>query len=456
MRCINILVFIFLLTISACEERKLVTITIEGNSTDFDTLYINDIYTGHTLLKMPLDPIGKEYTFSIGETRLGELAIKSSESTYLTVLSPGAKKSVVIDTNSIRTEHSIPDSLANYLWKSNNLMFSKHDKTIFAEDNPWKVRDLFDSLVQVRANQLKGFKSILSEEELGILTYQNKARAYSFLMFYGRIIKEISPGDEFFSFIDDIENENIYTKSLPNTLLYKYEIQLLRQLGSIENISVFLDFIEANTFSGDLQDFLKAVYLKEVIENPSYWRPHEKLFTTNTIKEALQRESDNTYSFLIDGATRSFFSSQQGVKGFNFEAFRPDGSVLRLSDLKGKIVVIDTWATWCGPCIQHRPNMLEIAKKYEDNPKIAILFISIDRSKDRWLDYVQKTNPDNLGMELHIPDGMNSDFGDRYLIKSIPKYFLIDQDGIILNSDLMEPSIGMEQNIDRELSKLPE
>jgi thiol-disulfide isomerase/thioredoxin len=118
--------------------------------------------------------------------------------------------------------------------------------------------------------------------------------------------------------------------------------------------------------------------------------------------------------------------------------------------------VIDTWATWCGPCIQHRPKMLEIAKKYEANPKVAIVFISIDRPKDRWLDYVQKTNPDNLGMELHIPDGMNSDFGDRYLIKSIPKYFLIDQDGIILNSDLMEPSIGMEQNIDRELSKLPE
>jgi thiol-disulfide isomerase/thioredoxin len=453
MRAIILLVFICLFGLSACEEIKWVTITIEGNSGGYDTLFIQDIYTGTTFMKVPLDIIGKEYTFPIGETMLGEFALKGAESTYLTIISPGAKKRVVIDSISIKTEKSIPDSLANYLWKSTNLMFSQHDKIIFAEDNPLKVRGLFDSLVQVRDDQLKGFEPLLTEEELGLLTYQNKARAYSFLMFYGRIIKEISPNDGFFSFIEDIENNNIYTKSLPNTLLYKYEIQLLKERDSIENIGVFMDFIELNTKGKDLQDFLKAVYLKEVIESPSYWRPHEKLFTSDAIKEALHRESDNKYAFLIDGASRSFFSSQQGVKGYDFEAFLPDGSVLRLSDLKGKIVVIDTWATWCGPCIQHRPAMLDIAKKYEGNPKVAILMISIDRFEERWLDYVQKTNPDQYGLELHIPDGMNTDFGDRYLIKSIPKYFLIDQEGIILNSDLMEPSIGMEQFIERELER---
>jgi thiol-disulfide isomerase/thioredoxin len=449
------LVFICLIVFSACEQIEKVTITIESNSTDYDSLYINDIYSGYTLLKMPLDHIGKVYAFPIGEIMLGEIAINGLESTYLTVFSPGAKKRVVIGSNSIRTEQSIPDSLANYLWKSTNLMFSQHDKIIFAEDDPWKVRGLFDSLVQVRENQLMHFESQLTEEELGLLTYQNKARAYSFLMFYGRIIKEISARDEFFSFIEDIENENSYTKSLPGTLLYKYEIELLKEKDSIENMGVFLDYIEANTKTEDLQNFLKAVYLKEVIENPSYWRPHEKLFTTTTIKEAIFRESKNPYLPLIDRASSSFFSSQSGVKGYDFEAYKPDGSEIRLSDLKGKIVVIDTWATWCGPCIQHRPKMLEIARKYEGNPKVAILMISIDRSKERWLNYIQNTNPNQFGQELHIPDGMNTEFGDQYLIKSNPKYFLIDQEGIILNSDLMEPSIGMEQLIENELKKVP-
>ncbi|MFD2200934.1 TlpA family protein disulfide reductase [Shivajiella indica] len=455
MRGIILLVFICLIFLSSCEERKVVSIIIEGNSSDYDSLYIVDIYSGQTLLKMPLEPIGKEYKFQIQETSLGEIAIKGLESTYLTVLRPEAKKIVVIDSNTIRVEQSIADSLANYLWKSTNLMFSQHDKVIFAEDDPWKVRGLFDSLVQVREDQLMHFESQLTEEELGLLTFQNKARAYSFLMFYGRIIKEISPEDGFFGFVKDIENENIYTKSLPNTLLYKYEIELLSERDSIENLGIFLDYIEKNTKTEDLQHFLKAVYLKEVIENPSYWRPHEKLFTSTTIKEALLQESKNPYAFLIDRASSSFFSSQSGVKGFDFKANRFDGSEIKLSDFKGKIVVIDTWATWCGPCIQHRPNMLEIAKKYENNPRVAILMISIDQSKEKWLNYVQKTNPDQFGMELHIPDGMNTEFGDMYLIKSIPKYFLIDQNGIILNSDLLEPSIGMEQLIENELKKFP-
>jgi len=447
-------VFIFLFTFAGCKEKKEVTITIETNGIQFDTLYILDIYTRANLIKIPFDQVGKEYTFPINETILGELALRGEEYTHLTVLSPGKKKRVIIEPTSIKTEPSLADSLANYLWKSTNLMFSKHDKVIFAEDNPRQVKNIFDSLVMVRQEQLNSFGPQLTEGELGILTYQNKARAYSFLMFYGRIIKEISPEDEFFNFIYEIENENSYTKSLPITLLYKYEIQILREKDSIENIGVFLDYIEANTKNLDLRDFLKAVYLKEVIENPSYWRPHEKLFTTNTIKEALQRESTNSYAYLIEMASSSFFSSQNGVKGYDFIAFGQDGSEQRLSDFQGKLVIIDTWATWCGPCVNQRPHMLEIAKKYKDNPKVAILMISIDSSKEKWLDYVQKTNPYNHGLELHIPDGMNSEFGDRYLIKSIPKYFLIDQEGIILSSDLMEPSIGMDQLIEREIGKI--
>lgn len=191
----HILLLIFLISLLACEERKEITIAIEDNSTAFDTLFIQDIYSGKTLMKVPLTPSGKGYSFPLEETILAELAVKGVESTYLTVLSPGEKKSIAIDPSSLRTLKSLTDSLANYLWRSTNLMFSMHDKTIFAEDKPGKVRDLFDSLVQVRKDQLKGFESILSKEEMGLLTYQNEARAYSFLMFYGRIIKEIPLGD---------------------------------------------------------------------------------------------------------------------------------------------------------------------------------------------------------------------------------------------------------------------
>ena len=78
--------------------------------------------------------------------------------------------------------------------------------------------------------------------------------------------------------------------------------------------------------------------------------------------------------------------------------------------------------------------------------------ISVDSSIDKWKDYIERTNPENVGVELIIPDGMNTLFGDKYLIKSIPKYILIDHKGIIIHSNLSEPSLQMEKLIDEAAS----
>jgi thiol-disulfide isomerase/thioredoxin len=454
MRATSIIVLGLLTILSACKNNNEFQITIEANKTNYDTLFIQELITGRTIAKVPLKELNKNYSFNIDEATLGSLSVICTETTYLTIIRPGAKKTILIDSTSLRTKQSVPDSLINYLWNSTNQMFSLHDKIIFAQVNSEKVKSLFDSLVQVRHEQISKFKSQLTTDELGILEYQNKARAYSFLMYYGRIVKRYSPESEFFSFISKIDNENIYAKSLPENLLYKYEIQILRERDSIENIDVLLKFIETQTTTKDLQDFLKAIYLKSVIEHPSYWRRHEHLFTTNTIKVALQRESTNNYSYLINKASNSFYASQKGVKGYDFTAFKLDGTELKLSDFKGKIVVIDTWATWCGPCIDQRPSMLKLVKKYKDSQTVIFLMVSVDKSFDRWKKYVTRTNENQYGIEVNIPDGMNTEFGDKYLIKAIPKYILIDKDGIIIDSNLPEPSIGMEQLIERVSKKL--
>jgi thiol-disulfide isomerase/thioredoxin len=454
MRAASIIFFGLFTILSGCKNKSEFQIRIEVNRTNYDTLFVQELVTARTIAKVPLNKLNKDYSFNIDEATLGSLSVIGTETTYLTIIKPGVKKTILIDSTSLRTKQSIPDSLVNYLWKSTNQMFSQHDKVIFAQDNPQKVKFIFDSLVQVRHEQLNKFKSQLTADEFGILDYQNKARAYSFLMFYGRIVKRYSPDNDFFSFISNIDNESIYSKSLPDNILYKYEIMILKEKESIENIDVFLKFIETQTTTIDLQDFLKAMYLKSVIEHPSYWRRHENLFTTNTIKDAFKRESTNKYSYLINRASNSFYASQKGVKGYDFAAFKLDGTELKLSDLKGKIVVIDTWATWCGPCIDQRPNMIELAKKYKDNPGVVFLMVSVDNSVARWKKYVTRTNGNGYGIEVNIPDGMNGEFGDKYLIKAIPKYILLDKEGIIIDSNLPDPSIVMEQLIERVSEKL--
>jgi len=80
--------------------------------------------------------------------------------------------------------------------------------------------------------------------------------------------------------------------------------------------------------------------------------------------------------------------------------------------------------------------------------------VSVDSELDRWKNFVSRTNPKGFGIEVNIPNGINDIFGDKYLVKAIPKYFLIDPKGIIISSDLPEPSLGMEKMIEFELEKI--
>lgn len=454
MRTTIFVVFGLFSILGGCKNKNEFKIRIESNRTNYDTLLVRELVTSRIIAKVPLHKLNEDYTFSIDEATLGWLSVVGAETTYLTIIRPDVRKTILIDSTSLRTKQSIPDSLINYLWESTNQVVLRNTDVIYTQDNPENIKFLFDSLTAIRNKQINKHQSKLTAEEFGILNYQNTARAFSFLMFYGRKIKHYLPDNTFFDFISKIENENIYSKSLPNNLLYRYEIEILRQRDSIESIDTFLNFIETNTKNRDLSDFLKAVYLEEVIESPSYWRPHENLFTANTIKDALHRESTNRYYYLINKASASFYASQKGIKGYDFTAFKLDGKELKLSHLKGKIVVIDTWATWCGPCIEQRPNMVELAKKHKDNADIVFVMVSVDISFDRWKKYVTRTNENQYGLEVNIPDGMNGEFGDKYLIKAIPKYILIDKDGVIVDSNLPEPSIGMERLIQTLREKL--
>ena len=140
MRAASIIVLGLLTILSACKDKNEFQITIETNRTNYDTLFIQELITGRTIAKVPLDKMNINYSFKIDEAALGSLSLIGTETTYLTIIRPGVKKTILIDSTSLRTKQSIPDSLVNYLWKSTNQMFSLHDKVIFAQDNPEKVK----------------------------------------------------------------------------------------------------------------------------------------------------------------------------------------------------------------------------------------------------------------------------------------------------------------------------
>ncbi len=444
---------VFLLSMG-CQSHESIQLQVGENATQIDTLYLVESITERSIATLALDQIGKGESIAVAYPTTGLLQTKNGKKTYLMTLTPGKRAAISIAADSTLQSDSKADSLLNYLWKSNNNFIAENGVFIFNTDQLDSILLLFEGFRKDRQAIIDTHRASLTTDERAILHYQNEARVYSFLFYFGRLAQKLPVGDPFFKFIEEMDAENPAAKTLPHNILYKYEISYLQQYDSLHSIAAFMEYIAEQTQSTDLSEFYQAMYLKELMESPSYWSKHTDLFDVTVLQAALAAEKDNPYYYLLESSSSSYFASQQGEVAYDFEAMGLDSTQLSLSDLKGKLVFIDNWATWCGPCLSHRPKMLELAAKYQNHPEIEFLMISLDATQQRWENFFKKDgNKSRGGQDLIIENGMQTEYGTRFNIRFIPKYVLIDEEGKIINADLPEPGVGLERIIETELSK---
>ncbi len=145
----------------------------------------------------------------------------------------------------------------------------------------------------------------------------------------------------------------------------------------------------------------------------------------------------------------------------------PSGKIYALSDLKGKIVLLDFWASWCGPCRRENPNVVKVYKKYKDKG-FTVFSVSLDgvesrallgqapdqvkmvqeSAKQRWIEAIKQ---DGLEWEYHVSDLKKWEAAPAalYGVTGIPRAFMIDRNGIITST-----SVRGAEAIEAEILKL--
>ncbi len=378
---------------------------------------------------------------------------------------------LIIGCKKSEESFSIEGTIKNYPEKYIRIMINgMPDSVLTDKGGKFKYRKVLTepSFIKLSLNNSKDVVYLITENTESVVFNSDASD------FFNKALIEGSPASsslrEFSVFFDKTDKtkdslKTVFQNFVQDTTKNRFQIDSLDKamipvLSEIfhKEKNYLLDFIKKNYASPVSMTALFRGY-DPVNCTHEYLDENQLSLYFNMIDTALSNKNRNSRN--IDNFHISFVqyklnlkklkeSNTYGIKGPKKgdpapEITLPDykGNEKKLSSLKGKIVLLDFWASWCQPCRKFNPGLVAIYSKFK-NRGFEIFQVSLDQTKDSWLKAIEN---DNLKWDNHVSDlkYWNSPVVSTYHISGIPANFLIDKNGIIvaknLSYDILEKEI---------------
>jgi len=194
---------------------------------------------------------------------------------------------------------------------------------------------------------------------------------------------------------------------------------------------------------------LKGLY--EVYDDPKY----KEQMVLDLLDSIAVRTKIDWHVDLARDIKVTLVQLRPGTYAPDFELKDENGNLVKLSDLRGKYVYLDFWATWCMPCLQEMKVMPSLVKEYGD--RVTFVSVSIDKKYETMRSFLKKGNlihPENKYKEYYLHFGGDNKLKEDYRIKTIPIYIFIDKQGKIVKAPAERPSGKIAKTFRKEILKL--